>query len=55
VWHRGEILDEVWGEDFYGSGRTLDVHVGTLRRKMEDPHLVVSQRGVGYRLIVRSE
>jgi two-component system response regulator RegX3 len=54
VWHRETLLAEVWGEDFFGSGRTLDVHVGSIRRKLEDPQLIASQRGVGYCLVVKS-
>ena len=48
------LIDEVWGPDYYGDTRTLDVHVKRLRRKVvEDPHHpvhLVTVRGLGYRL-----
>ncbi len=47
---REEILDRVWGATLFGSTRTLDVHVATLRAKLGDSHLVETVRGVGYRL-----
>ena len=47
---REAILDQVWGATLFGSTRTLDVHVGTLRGKLGDPALVETVRGVGYRL-----
>lgn len=50
VCSREAILDEVWGATLFGSTRTLDVHVATLRSKLGDPELVETVRGVGYRL-----
>jgi DNA-binding response OmpR family regulator len=56
VRHRGavvgreRILAEVWGSDWKGLGRTLEVHVASLRRKLGEHDLVVTVRGVGYRL-----
>ena len=50
VCSREAILDKVWGATLYGSTRTLDVHVATLRSKLGDPELVETVRGVGYRL-----
>ena len=47
---REEILHQVWGATLFGSTRTLDVHVATLRGKLGDPDLVQTVRGVGYRL-----
>ena len=47
---RERLLDEVWGAALFGSTRTLDVHIGTLRSKLGDPDLVETVRGVGYRL-----
>ena len=47
---RERILDEVWDPHWYGPTKTLDVHVSSLRRKLGDPTLVETIRGVGYRL-----
>ena len=47
---RQELYARVWDPVWVGSGKTLDVHVGSLRRKLGDPALVETVRGVGYRL-----
>jgi two-component system, OmpR family, response regulator RegX3 len=47
---RPRILREVWGTTWYGSSKTVDVHVASLRKKMGDPTLVETIRGVGLRL-----
>ena len=47
---REQLLDEVWGATLFGSTRTLDVHIATLRGKLGDPELVETVRGVGYRM-----
>jgi DNA-binding response OmpR family regulator len=47
---REEILTEVWDANWYGPTKTLDVHVASLRRKLGDPALVETVRGVGFRL-----
>lgn len=51
---RGQLLDRVWGPDFFGDERTLDVHVKRLRSRLEaaggDRRLISTVRGVGYRL-----
>lgn len=48
------LLEKVWGFDFYGDSRTVDVHVRHLREKLEtdpaNPNLIETVRGVGYRL-----
>ncbi len=44
------ILDRVWGATLFGSTRTLDVHVATLRAKLGDADLVETVRGIGYRM-----
>ncbi len=53
---REEILKAVWGEDFYGDDKTLDVHIRRLRQKIEaddkNRKYIKTIRGVGYRLIV---
>ena len=47
---RGEILEQVWDPHWYGPTKTLDVHVAALRRKLGDPTLIETVRGVGFRL-----
>ena len=47
---RDEILEQVWDPHWYGPTKTLDVHVASLRRKLGDPTLVETVRGVGFRL-----
>lgn len=50
---REQIMTDVWDENWWGSTRTLDTHVSTLRRKLGDdsdpPSIVVTVRGVGFR------
>jgi DNA-binding response OmpR family regulator len=50
---RAEIFDQIWGTDWLGDMRTLDVHIRWLREKLEDdpgnPKLIQTVRGVGYR------
>lgn len=46
---REDIVDQVWDPHWYGPTKTLDVHVGSLRRKLGHPELIVTLRGVGYR------
>ena len=54
---REELLQKVWGYDFIGESRTLDMHIGTLRQKLGDdpvnPRYIKTVRGVGYRFIGR--
>ena len=47
---RDEILEEVWDAHWYGPTKTLDVHVASLRKKLGDPGLIETVRGVGFRL-----
>jgi two-component system response regulator RegX3 len=47
---RQELLSRVWDPVWHGSGKTLDVHVSSLRRKLPDPSAIEKVRGVGYRL-----
>ena len=47
---RQELLSRVWDPVWHGSGKTLDVHVSSLRRKIPDPTAIETVRGVGYRL-----
>jgi DNA-binding response OmpR family regulator len=54
VLSREVLLDKVWGYDYFGDGRLVDVHVRRLRTKVEvdpaNPRHVVTVRGLGYRL-----
>ncbi|WP_029214893.1 response regulator [Kallotenue papyrolyticum] len=53
VFTREQLLQRVWGDDFYGTDRVVDVHIGLLRRKLEVepglPQPIQTVRGVGYR------
>ncbi len=53
VLSREQLLERVWGYDFYGEERVVDVHLGHIRKKIEpdlaNPELIVTVRGVGYR------
>jgi len=47
---RQELFSRVWDPVWIGSGKTLDVHIATLRKKIGDAALIETVRGVGYRL-----
>lgn len=51
---RQQLIEKVWGYDFYGDTRVVDVHIGRLRGKLEadpaEPRFVQTVRGVGYKL-----
>lgn len=53
VWSREQLLDQVWGPDFVGDSKTVDVHIRWLREKLEldpsHPEYIVTVRGFGYR------
>jgi two-component system, OmpR family, response regulator RegX3 len=49
---RQRLLAEVWQTSWYGSSKTIDVHVAALRRKLGDPGWIETVRGVGFRLHV---
>ena len=53
VMTRDALLDKVWGVEYFGDARTVDVHIRYLRQKIEDepdhPKWIVTLRGVGYR------
>ena len=53
VMTRDMLIDEIWGADYYGDTKTLDVHIKRLRSKVEsdpkDPSRIVTVRGVGYK------
>ncbi len=54
VWSRNQIIDRVWGYDFMGDNKTVDVHIRWLREKLEEipssPQYLKTVRGFGYRL-----
>lgn len=48
---RDQLLQSIWGEEYVGETRTVDVHIGTLRTKLGDcGHYIETVRGVGYRM-----
>jgi DNA-binding response OmpR family regulator len=47
---RQQILDGVWGYDWYGDVRTVDVHIAQVRKKIDDAVRIDTVRGIGYRL-----
>ena len=53
VMTRGQLIDRIWGEDYVGDTKTLDVHVKRLRAKIEEnpsePRLLTTVRGLGYK------
>lgn len=54
VWSRDQIIDKVWGHDFMGDNKTVDVHIRWIREKLEEdpskPQYLKTVRGFGYRL-----
>jgi DNA-binding response OmpR family regulator len=54
VLSREQLLERVWGYDYFGDGRLVDAHVRRLRTKIEpnpsDPRHLVTVRGLGYKL-----
>lgn len=52
---REQLLNQVWGNDFYGDDRTVDVHIRWLREKIEEnpgePKFILTVRGVGYKFV----
>ena len=50
---RGQLIDRIWGADYVGDTKTLDVHVKRLRSKIEEqpsrPQHLVTVRGLGYK------
>ncbi len=53
VFSRDALLEHIWGYDYFGSSRTVDMHISRLRDKIEDdpasPTYIVTVRGVGYK------
>jgi two-component system response regulator RegX3 len=59
VVRRGELMDEVWDVNWWGSTKTLDIHVSSLRKKLGDdaasPRYIHTARGVGFRFASAAE
>ncbi len=55
VYSRQQLLQQVWGYDFFGDARVVDVHVAKLRKKIEadpaNPKYIKTVRGIGYKLV----
>ena len=53
VLSRDQLIEQVWGYDYYGDDRVVDVHIGRLRKKLDDdpaqPGLIATVWGIGYR------
>jgi len=53
VWSREQLLEQIWGPDFIGDSKTVDVHIRWLREKLEidpsNPEYIITVRGFGYR------
>ncbi|AFZ48801.1 two component transcriptional regulator, winged helix family [Cyanobacterium stanieri PCC 7202] len=53
VWDRDQLIDNIWGADFLGDTKTVDVHIRWLREKLEQdpssPEYIITVRGFGYR------
>jgi len=53
VMTRGQLIDRIWGADYVGDTKTLDVHVKRLRSKLENdpanPRYLITVRGLGYK------
>lgn len=53
VLSREQLLENVWGFDYFGDDRVVDVHVGHIRQKLEydsaEPQFIITVRGVGYK------
>ncbi len=57
VFSRAQLLEKVWGWDYYGVDRVVDVHIGNIRKQLgddaDDPRFIGTVRGVGYKFIAR--
>jgi DNA-binding response OmpR family regulator len=55
VFAREQLLEHVWGYEFFGGSRTVDVHIRWLREKLEEqpahPRHLLTVRGVGYKFV----
>lgn len=55
LWTREHLLNKIWGEDFYGDAKTVDVHISWLRRNLglnsKKSKYLITVRGLGYRFL----
>ena len=51
VFTRSHLLDEIWGYDFMGDTRTVDIHIQRLRKKLCMGEAIVTVFGVGYKYV----
>ena len=50
---RKQLLEQAWGYDYFGQSRTVDVHIGHLRRKLSNSNVsIITVTGVGYKLVI---
>ena len=53
VWTRDQLIDKLWGDDFFGDERVVDTHIARLRKKIENnssqPKFVTTVVGIGYK------
>ncbi|MEM7592804.1 MAG: response regulator transcription factor [Cyanobacteria bacterium P01_A01_bin.83] len=53
VWERGQLIEKLWGDDFFGEERVIDTHIARLRKKVElaggKPKFIQTVMGVGYK------
>ncbi|WP_028559575.1 response regulator transcription factor [Paenibacillus pinihumi] len=53
IFTRNQLIDQIWGADFDGNDRTVDVHIKRIRERFPDeeaPFIIVTKRGLGYKL-----
>ena len=49
VLSREQLLEKIWGYDYFGDTRVVDVHIGHVRQKLGNEAMIETIRGVGYR------
>ena len=53
VWERGQLIEKLWGDNFFGEERVIDTHIARLRKKIEPagdkPRFIQTVVGVGYK------
>jgi DNA-binding response OmpR family regulator len=59
VFSRAQLLEKVWGYDFYGDERVVDVHIRSMRKALKDeaasPRVIGTVRGVGYKFLLEQK
>jgi len=57
IFTRNQLIDQIWGIDFDGNDRTVDVHIKRIRERFpegEAPFAIVTKHGLGYKLVMKS-